>query len=71
MYKFIVILKWVYMFCSKVKYFIKVDDDIFFNVCRFLLDLENNKFVNFIIGCEESKNVLVRFFLFKWYVICE
>lgn len=70
-YKSIAILKWAHTFCSKVKYLIKVDDDIFFNVRRLLLDLENNKPVNSIIGCEESKNAPVRFFLFKWHVTRE
>lgn len=70
-YKSIAILKWAHTFCGKVKYLIKVDDDIFFNVRRLLLDLENNKPVNSIIGCEESKNAPVRFFLFKWHVTRE
>ena len=70
-YKSIAILEWAHKHCSKVKYLIKVDDDIFFNIPRLVSELEKSNPKNSIIGCEESKNAPVRFFLFKWHVTRE
>ncbi|XP_062616740.1 beta-1,3-galactosyltransferase 1-like [Saccostrea cucullata] len=70
-YKSIAILKWAHTHCSKTKYLIKVDDDIFFNIHRLMSELEKWNPKNSVIGCEESKNAPVRFFLFKWHVTRE
>lgn len=70
-YKSIAILEWTHTHCSQTKYLIKVDDDIFFNIRRLLAELEEKNPRNSIIGCEESRNAPVRFFLFKWHVTRE
>ncbi|XP_061185723.1 beta-1,3-galactosyltransferase 5-like [Saccostrea echinata] len=66
--KSIAILRWTVSFCSKVRYLLKIDDDMFLNLPRLLRYLTEFSQVNTILGCKVSHTAPFRNPFSKWYV---
>jgi hypothetical protein len=66
--KSIYMLEWLHMNCGRVKYVLKVDDDIFLNVQNLLHHLQQTSPTNSIIGCKVKNTSPFRFPLSKWYI---
>ncbi|XP_061169259.1 beta-1,3-galactosyltransferase 1-like [Saccostrea echinata] len=66
--KSIAMLRWASMHCHRVRYLLKVDDDIFLNLPRLLEELKKHPRENSIIGCKVKGSTPFRFPFTKWRV---
>lgn len=66
--KSIAILHWVVSYCKRVRYLLKIDDDMFLNLPRLLKHLTKDKPTNSILGCKVRHSSPFRFSYSKWYV---
>jgi beta-1,3-galactosyltransferase 1 len=65
--KSIAILHWVASFCNRVRYLLKIDDDMFLNVPRLIKHLMKDNPTNSILGCKVSHSSPFRLYS-KWSV---
>ncbi|XP_062569707.1 beta-1,3-galactosyltransferase 1-like [Saccostrea cucullata] len=66
--KSIAMLRWASMNCHRVRYLLKVDDDIFLNLPRLLNEVTKNPTENSITGCKVKDSTPFRFPINKWTV---
>ncbi|XP_061169130.1 beta-1,3-galactosyltransferase 1-like [Saccostrea echinata] len=66
--KSIAMLHWASMHCHRVRYLLKVDDDIFLNLPRLLDELTKHPRENSITGCKVQGSTPFRFLRTKWRV---
>lgn len=66
--KSISIIEWMYMYCNRAKFILKVDDDMFLNINKLIEDLKISSLRNSIIGCKVTHSSPSRFPLSKWYI---
>ncbi|XP_062584789.1 beta-1,3-galactosyltransferase 5-like [Saccostrea cucullata] len=68
LWKSTAILRWVSRYCFRVRYLLKIDDDMFLNLPRLLNELEKHSYTNTILGCKVSHSSPFRYPYSKWVV---
>lgn len=66
--KSVAMLNWIMSYCSRARYFLKIDDDTFLNLPRLLNFLSEHAQTNSIMGCKFEHAKPRRYPFLKWYV---
>ncbi|XP_065929295.1 beta-1,3-galactosyltransferase 1-like [Magallana gigas] len=69
--KSVAMLSWIVSYCSRARYFLKIDDDMFLNLPRLLNFLSNHAQTNSIVGCKYEHSKPRRYPFSKWRVSWE
>lgn len=64
-------LQWIISYCSRARYILKIDDDMFLNLSRLLDFLSEHAQTNSIVGCKYEHAKPRRYPFLKWCVSLE